>query len=479
LRWRTLLLATLVIAGVGMSAARQAEAAPGLQLGLTDSHFQSPDAGLRSLWLNRTVDASADFVLLGASWDAIAPPSRPPGFNPRNPGDPAYDWSRLDDAVREASARGLQIGILVNTAPAWAEGPGRPSAAVAAGGTWSPDPAAVADFGRAIASRYSGRFADPAHPGPALPRVRYWQLWAEPNISAYLNPLWSGKKPLSPAHYRSMLNAFYDAVHAVDNGDVVVTGGTAPYGDPPGGQRIRPLVFWRNVLCLRKGRKLRSTRCPDKAKFDVLATNPINTTGGPLRSAINPDDLTTPDLGNLRRLLRAAERRRLVGTRGHHPLWATEIWWESNPPDVVSGVPLGRQARWLEQAFYVLWKQGARLIVNFQIADAPYLPSDPASTYQTGIFFSDGTPKPSFTAFRFPFVAQRATKTHRRRVRVWGKAPVSGSVLVQRGGRRGWRTIRRLRQGADGIFTANLHLGGAALLRAVTAGEQSLAWRVR
>ena len=27
------------------------------------------------------------------------------------------------------------------------------------------------------------------------------------------------------------------------------------------------------------------------------------------------------------------------GTAGHHPLWATELWWDSDPPDKVEGIP--------------------------------------------------------------------------------------------------------------------------------------------
>ena len=113
------------------------------------------------------------------------------------------------------------------------------------------------------------------------------------------------------------------------------------------------------------------------------------------------------------------------------PLWATEFWWDSNPPDP-DGVPQQTQARWLEQALYLFWKQGVKRAVWFQIRDAPPVP-DYASTYQTGLFLLDGTPKPAYQAYRFPFVGDRLD---RRRIRVWGMAPGPGKVRVQHNPRR-------------------------------------------
>jgi hypothetical protein len=474
-RARGLGLAALAAGLLLAASASPAGAARGLQLGLTDPLYQDANAGTRDLWLDRSAAAGANTVILGGIWGSIASGGRP--ADPRNPGDPAYDWGQLDNSVRAATARGLQVVILVNTAPSWAEGPGRP--ANARGGSWKPDPDALGDFGHAIATRYSGGFSDPQ--GGPLPRVRFWQLWAEPNQSAFLTPQWAGKTPFAPLHYRLMLNAFYAQVHAVHPDNVVATGGTAPYGDAPGGERMRPLVFWRSVFCLKKGKKkgrrgsgrLRSTKCPVVPKLDVLAHNPINTSGGPRRSAINPDDASTPDLGELRRLLRAAEARGHVAPGGHRPLWATELWWESNPPDTAIGVPAQTQGRWLELAIYLLWKAGANLVVNFHVVDEPYNPADPFSTFQTGIFFGDGSPKPSYTAFHFPFVTERRSK---RAVTAWGRAPAGGTVAIQvlRGG--SWRTLKTLGASRGGVFLTTLKLRGKHQLRASVGGDSSLTW---
>ena len=114
---------------------------------------------------------------------------------------------------------------------------------------------------------------------------------------------------------------------------------------------------------------------------------------------------------------------------GPKPLWATEMWWFTNPPNPI-GVPVQKHARWLEQALYLLWKQGARAAVNYEIRDPVHDSSQPPGTqWTTGVFFNNGTKKPAYTAWRFPFVGDRLSST---RVRVWGKAPVSGTLNIQR-----------------------------------------------
>ena len=91
---------------------------------------------------------------------------------------------------------------------------------------------------QAAARRYSGTFPDPHRPGAALPRVRYWQPWNEPNLPTFISPQWTGRRlrarPASPAWYRRMLNGAYARVKAVHADNHVVAAGTAPYGDPAG-----------------------------------------------------------------------------------------------------------------------------------------------------------------------------------------------------------------------------------------------------
>jgi hypothetical protein len=380
---------------------------------------------------------------------------------PTNPADPSYDFSRIDAAVMLARARGLEPLLFITSAPDFAEGVGRPADAIP--GTWKPQPAALAQFSTAVATRYSGDFA-------GLPRVELFQIWNEPNLSNHLAPQYEAGTSVATTIYRDLLNAAYGAIKAVQSDNVVVTAGTAPYGEPPGGLRTRPLTFWRDVLCLNK--RLKATACPVKAQFDVLAHHPINTTGGPTDSATDPDDATTADFKNVVKVLRAAERANTVATHGRHPAWATELWWASDPPQRHHSVSLSKQARWIEQAFYVLWKQGASAVVYLGVRDADG-PTRRGDLFGSGLLFADGRPKPALTAFRFPFVTNRDGG---RRLEAWGKAPATGRLVIERRRGGGWERVRSLRVRDGEVFDAKLGLRGDQRLRAKVAGLKSLVW---
>jgi hypothetical protein len=444
-----LLVAMIVGAAPDPAAARFAT-------GLADPGFTSAD---RDGYLEQARASGARFARINLSWAQVA--TRAPD-DAADPGDPAYDFAVIDAAVAAASAEELEPVLTVSGAPPFAEAPGRPSSAPA--GTWRPDPGAYGAFARAVARRYSGSFE-------RLPRVRYYQAWNEPNLSTYLTPQYEGKRSRAPGIYRQLLNSFYAGVNAVDRRNVVITGGTAPYGDPRGGSRTRPLAFWRGVLCLKDRRHLRRAKCPAKADFDVLAHHPINTSGGPTRSAIDPDDASTADFGELRRILRAAKRRHTLGTRGHHPLWATEIWWSTRPPDP-HGVKPRKQARYLEQALYLLWRQGAKVVINLQVRDPRYDRSNKLQVY-AGLFKPGGRAKPALTAFRFPFVTHGGGS----RLHAWGIAPEAGRLTIERkrGGR--WRAVKRLHVRNGKVFQTRIRVKGRERLRATVAGRHSLIWR--
>ena len=463
-------LAALALLLVPASAA---QAARPLELGFTsfsDGLFVNADPAVRNLWLGRATDAGAGMVLLGAHWRNMAPQNPTAAFDPRDPASPGYSFQTLDAAVRDATAHGLKVMIVVTNAPSWAEGPDNPHNGLV--GTWKPNPGDVADFGTAIATRYSGRFVDPASPqsGP-LPAVRLWQLWGEPNLSVNLTPQYENGNAVAAEVYRLMLNAFYPAVKAVDPHNKVVTGGLAPYGDPPGGFRFRtrPLAFLRQLLCLHGRKHPHKTQCSAKPSFDVLADNPITLGGGPRTSAINPDDVSSADLGNVRDVLRAAERAHTINPGGKHPLWATEFWWASNPP-AAGGVRPARQARWVVESLYLYWKAGASAAIMLQIKD-----NDLEFLGGTGLYFADGRPKPSLTAFRFPFVAERRSK---RSVALWGKAPTGGKLQIRRRSSGHWRTIKKLHVRRGSVFSTRARFQGGAKLEARVGGQESLVWKL-
>jgi hypothetical protein len=452
-----------------------AQGARPLQVGFLDYIYTSGDPAERADWIGRSVASAADILRIPIGWRVPDTPSRPVGFHARNPADPGYDFARADAAIKDATARGLRVLASFNHAPRWAEAANRPANATR--GSWRPDPKALEEYGAALARRYSGSFPDPAAPGLSLPRVDAFQVWNEPNLAIYLAPQWRAGRAFAPGHYRRMLSAFYRGVKSVRADALVVTAGTAPFGDPAaGGSRMMPARFVREMLCLRRARgHLRGVSCAAPARFDVLAHHPYSV-GSPTRPALNADDISIPDMGKLSRLLRKAEASGRALPRKRHRLWATEVSYDSSPPDP-DGVTAVQHARFVAQTLYLLWRQHVDTITWFQIRDQAPEPSY-AATNQSGVYYRDGRAKPAQRAFRFPFVAERAGRAV---VRVWGRSPVAGSVVIERRTATGWRALRSLRAVEHGTFQVRVRVPAGTSLRArnATSGETSMSWRIR
>ena len=453
--------------------ASTAQAAPGLTLGFSsDPMLVSGSSATRATWINRAASEGAGLVAVDIAWSNVAPATRPVGFTPADPSSPGYTWTAVDDQVRQLAAHGLKVVLNVAFAPDWAEGAHRPSNVV--DGTWKPDASQFEAFATAVARRYNGRFADPLHPGSSLPKVTDYQVWNEPNLNTYLTPQWIRTRgrwtPESPLIYRKLLNGFYAGIKRVSKSDLVIAGVTAPYGDPPGGQRMPPVQFFRSMFCLRNNAQLSPTRCSDPPHLDALDHHPYGT-GGPLQHAYNPDDAAVPDIYKLARVLRAAQRSGHALPRGPKQLWVTEISWDSSPPDP-HGVPIARQARWLEQALYVLWRQGVDTVLWLKLVDQAPIPNY-ATTYQAGLYYLNGQAKPAATAFRFPFVTQRLDRGH---LTAWGRSPSSGSLTIElrRHGR--WTIIRTVHVKRRQVFDVKLAQRGHAVFRARVGPQTSLAW---
>ena len=421
----------------------------------------------------RTRAAGATFVRLTVNWDHVAPggAARPSGFDAISPDDPMYHWDAVDAQVRAASSAGLTPIVDIVGAPDWAQS--NPQARRKYDGPYEPSPSDLADFATAAAKRYGG--------GGQLPRVRYWQVWNEPNITPDLVPLRKDGRLYSPAWYRSMVNGMADAVHAVSSDNVVIAGAQAPFGvNESSYQGIAPLTFMSAMLCMSAGPHPKPT-CDDKVSFDVWAHHPY-TFGGPTHQATNPRDVSLGDLGQMRDLLVAAAGAGHIRTRGDVRFWVTEFSWDTNPPDP-RALPIRLQTRWTAEALYRMWNDGVSLVTWFLVRDERYDPSDPyAQPFQSGLYFrsSKGAAfdraKPTREAFRFPFVAFRKPGKH---AFVWGRVPPgsSRSVKIQEASNRGWRAVADLRADGSGIFSGTVAVtnwSGSLRARLTGGGEASL-----
>ncbi|HEV3321556.1 MAG TPA: hypothetical protein VG147_05120 [Solirubrobacteraceae bacterium] len=504
----------------------------GLTRGISDATLtMSPDATVREQALARIRATGASVVRIPVEWRYIVSGDPPSGFDASDPASPAYDFTKVDAAVRDAAAAGLTPLLVVTSAPDFAEAPHRWPYAYP--GSWAPNPAAFGEFATAVARRYDGSFPDPLQPGRALPRVRLLEAWNEPNLARYLEPQWvveGGRwRAFSPLLYRQLLNAFYAAVKAVEPSDTVIATGVAPNGEPAGVGRMTPVRFLRGMLCLEGGKgggkgEVRAvkrggamvegghraanggapkaqglaraagmgagsvrTACPDPPHFDVLAFHPLSFES-PDRPAASSQDVAIADIAKVTALLARAERAHTALPRAHKPVWVTELNWESAPQSA-HGVPGRLQALWISRALHRLWIAGVSMAEwQFLIDPYPGVPlatstggvvyvPRPAGLYSAGVV--DGRsepaaarPKPFLRGFTLPFDPLRVDRRH---VRVWALLMRPGQrVLLQRSTRSGgWRTIARLRADGYAVLNQLVRLHGAAALRLVSAGLPS------
>ena len=384
----------------------------------------------------RVKESGATAVRLNVSWKNIAPAQRPVDFQPTDPADAAYNWTSSDRLVSLAIANGLTPMVTVTTAPTWAGGK-------------TVNAATLGEFATAITTRYNGSYE-------GLPRVKYWLVWNEPNLSIYLTPQLSGKKLAGAARYRSMVNAFSTAAHAVLRDNVVVAGLVAPFTfrNDPG-----PLKFMKAVLSAR-------------TQFDIWAVHPY-TSGGPRHHAFKTTDVSLGDLPRARAVLTAAVKARRVVSSQKVGFWVTEFSWDSKPPDS-RGVPLTLEAQWVSEALFRAWRAGVSMFTWFSLRDeaAP-------SPFQSGLFFRNWKAKPALTAFRFPFVALRRPTS----VYVWGRTPggTPATAVVERrsGGR--WKRVASVKTNASGVFARTIPLTAtsSAFMRARIAGAKSIAFPLK
>ena len=400
--------------------------------------------------------AGTTTVRLALHWVSAAPQSRPPGFDPSDPADPAYNWSWFDGQVRLAAAHDLEPVVPITIAPKWATSTGDDHIT-------EPDPAELAAFATAAARRYSGQFTPPGE--TTLPRIRYWQVWNEPNRDYFLMPQFGpGGRIVSADWYRKLVRSMGTAVRAVDPTNRVIAGSLAAMARK---NKPSPLGFMRTLLCVSVKLKRTCDLRPTPVRLDIWAHHPY-TAGSPTWRARGGGDVPISGLPKMRRVLNAAIRLGQIEARGPVGFWVTEFAWDTKPPDP-EAVPIMLHARWTAEGLFRIWKAGVSLVTWWRVQDDPLA----QTPYQSGLYTVDGRKKPSVQAFRFPTVGFRTT----RRIQVWGRTPFGRpgtvGVLLRRQGL--WQRIDKLRTSRYGVFRATYGIpyrGSAVMAR--FEGETSL-----
>jgi hypothetical protein len=314
------------------------------------------------------------------SWAHTAP--RKPG-DATNPDDPAYDWTLPDTVVQRADVLGVPVLLTIEVTPRWAGGQ--------TGNKPPVNMATLQAFAYAAATRYSGQHIVPAT-GQVLPAVTRWEAWNEPNTTSHLKPQYTCRctsaRPASPKIYAKILKAIYLGVHSAGTHagvtEIVAGGATKP-------NYSGPKTFEPAVAPLRFLQELGKFHPP----LDVYSHHPYRTDAGQKKGQVaNPNDIAFADLPRLiAGLDKAFPRKRLH-------LWITEFGLQTSPPDAFQGVSLSYQSQQLRRnVASARANPRIDMLVWFLIRDEavrkPF-----AGGFQTGLAFTNGKLKPSWSVFR-------------------------------------------------------------------------------
>jgi hypothetical protein len=404
------------------------------QESLVEDELQMLQAGpaARERALDDVVALGADGVRALVAWDEIAPSPRssrrPAGFDPADPAAyPPARWDRLDGLVRGAHARGISLLLSPATpAPLWATR----CKGSASRRRLCPDGAQYGAFLRALGRRYSGSYADENEGRGVLPRVRRWSFSNEPNQPSSLRPQFARADgityPAAAVAYRSMVRGGIAGLRASGHGgDQLLLGETSPIGRVTGRLATRPAppaAFIRTLLCIDgdgdalrgKQAAVRDCRKPRRLRVSGFAHHPYSQGGSkpPHTLGRRATEITIASIGRLARLLDAAAKLRRIPRA--LPIHYTEFGFQTNPPDLLFGITPARQAEYVNQSDWIAYRdERIRSVAQYKLVD-----DTAVSSFQSGLRFWDGTPKPAYDAYRLPLWITRKGSS---RLRVYGQ----------------------------------------------------------
>jgi hypothetical protein len=315
--------------------------------------------------LDRVQEAGATIIRATADWRAIAAqkPTRA-----TNPFDPKYNLNDLDDMIRNAQMRGIQVMLTIWGTPQWANG----------GKGANVPPKKLADltnFARALADRYSGRHA-------GYPYVGRFSIWNEPNLEIFLSPQFNAKGAIvSPAAYAKLYKAGYAGIKKGNKAALVAIGETSNQGrdhPAPGSanESVAPGTFAR-LLAQTKG-----------LRFDAYAEHPYATRPNlPPTQQVRFPNVTLLQLPHFEAMLDTWFKRKNI------PIWITEYGYETKPGEP-AGVTNAQQAKYMSTVMKRLQADPrVHMFIWFVFRD------NKQSLWQSGVFNFAGAAKPSYRTF--------------------------------------------------------------------------------
>jgi hypothetical protein len=393
----------LLVAAVALASVPATQASPSVRYGVQDDAWLAAGAGDFYERLAELRELGVDVYRFTLRWDEVEPRRG------------AFDWTWPDAVIQGLRAHGIAPVVTIWGTPRWASGGRTPNYAPRS--KW-----ALASFARAAATRYRTQ-------------ANHWVIWNEPNQRRWL-------RPTSPRTYTALLNVAYTAIKRGNPRALVAGGVTAPRGNTGG---VNPVDWIRGMRRYR-------------AKLDAYAHHPYPTrprTETPWSGGCAwCKTITMADLDRLIREVRAAFPRKRI--------WLTEYGYQTSPPERWLGVPLARQALFAGAASLRAYQAPlVDMLIHFMVQD-----DGRSSGWQSGLRRLNGTPKPSYNAFKVPLaqVSRSGTRTV-----LWGQVrPRTGRQPYRlqqwRSGSWRWVGSKRLTD-TRGFFKRTIRAGKGSKLR--------------
>jgi hypothetical protein len=342
-----------------------ASAAPRMYVGFHDDpNFRYEER--RAEMLDQVRSTHATIVRTLVTWANVAP-KRP--ANAADPFDRAYRFNDLDELVRNAQVRDMEVLITLWGTPKWANGGKTPNFL----------PKKLSDFtafARAVASRYSGRY-------PGYPYVRFYSIWNESNLQLFLAPQFDAKgRSVGPRNYAKLAAAGYAGVKSGNAGAKVAIGSTSSAG------RDKPLKGKSETHSPGRFAQLVAAANP-RLRFDAWAQHPypVPANQKPLQRVKWPN-VTLSAFPRFEKSLDTWFKRKNVR------IWITEYGHEVKQDGEPKGVSRSQQAAYAAQSLAVSKKDSrVDMFIWFVFRD------NATSLWQSGLRTRSGAAKPSLARF--------------------------------------------------------------------------------
>jgi hypothetical protein len=270
-----------------------------------------------------------------------------------------------------------------------------------------PDEAPVDAAGR---DAYCASLADLLQRYPSIDDL---VIWNEPNVSRFWRPQFDASgSSVAPAAYEALLARCWDVLHAVRPAvDVIAASSPRGNDNPRAASNVSqsPVEWWRQLaLAYRRSRRTRPI-------FDTVGHNSYQSSSAERPWTVHASGTSVGE-GDYARLMQVLSdgfsgTAQPVPGQGGVTIWYMEQGFQTVVPAAERAAYTGQetdrlalqaaggaldQATQISDAVRLAYCQPAvGAIFNFELADEPDL-----AGWQSGVLYSDGTPKPSYAALK-------------------------------------------------------------------------------